>query len=247
MKKVYIALIIIVIIWKMFLTPKQIRSDVPYKFIYNAKILGSASTKKLPMLILLHGAGAHEKDLISALTANRFDVPVRVIAFRGPLRCGFGYRWAYGKGKTNEEATLAHDTVLRDVGFSIAQSTEELMKKFPTKGKPFVFGFSEGASIAYYLAVNHPDKFTAIFASSGELPKQFFPESVDGDEMPPVHVYHGKNDSIISIGSARRTVSGLECFSDNIYFSDYDTGHTFTRAAVDDMENNISEYVTLMD
>ncbi|MBU1043143.1 MAG: hypothetical protein KJ915_01940 [Candidatus Omnitrophica bacterium] len=242
MRNFLIMLICIGVFWQIFLTPPQIKSDVPYKLKYKQEVFGSTSTKKLPMIILLHGSGANEKDIIKGLSENRFDIPIRGISLRGPLNSGLGFRWAYGTGKTYAEASLAHDKVLRDVGFSIAQSTDELLKKFPTVGKPFVFGFSEGASIAYYLAVNYQDKFSAVFVCSGELTHQFFPESIDTD-LPPIHVYHGKNDSVISISSAKRTISDIGRFSDEIYLLEYDTGHSMTRSAVDDMENNILEYV----
>lgn len=243
MKKFLIVLILIFIGWKLFLSPKQIHSAVPYKLIYREKLFGNPRTKELPMLIVLHGAGANEKDPIQYLDDNNFDIPVRVIAFRGPIRYSLGYRWAYGTGKTQEEAELAHDKMLRDVGLSIALSTDELTRRYPTTGKPFIFGFSEGATLAYYLGTNYPEKFAAIFAASGELSSLFIPNEKKTD-LPPIHGYHGINDEVIPLGIAQGTISAIKRISDKVYFTQYDAGHTVPRSALDDIKNNIKMYVS---
>ena len=96
--------------------------------------------------------------------------------------------------------------------------------------------------LAYYLAVNHPNNFSAVFVCSAKLDSNFFPDEVGGT-IPPIHAYHGKNDNIIPLSGAKKTVREIEAFSDSVYLQEYDNGHGMTRAAVDDMENKIIEYI----
>jgi hypothetical protein len=54
--------------WKFWTGPSQIRADVPYPLsyplTYRTHVVGQAdSGDRLPLLIVLHGAGAHEEDL----------------------------------------------------------------------------------------------------------------------------------------------------------------------------------------
>jgi len=63
---VFIFLIALVLFagWKFWTGPSQIRADVPYPLTYRTHVVGQAdSGDRLPLLIVLHGAGAHEEDL----------------------------------------------------------------------------------------------------------------------------------------------------------------------------------------
>ncbi|MCP5067481.1 MAG: hypothetical protein GY946_13030, partial [bacterium] len=157
--------------WKLFLAPSRIQVDVPYPLQYRTQIVGAASgADRLPLLIALHGAGANEKDLDGVFAD--FTTPVRVVSFRGPERSGSGYVWSRGQGATQQEAKAEQEQMFREVADSIALGATEIAARFSTEGKPMVFGFSRGASMAWYLGAHHPERFDAIFAVAGELDEE---------------------------------------------------------------------------
>ncbi len=221
--------------------PLRIRTDVPYQLCYREEVFSDTEEKRLPMVVVLHGTGSNEKDFLKFLHEKEVTAPIRIISLRGPLRYSLGYRWVYGKGEDAKEAQEKHDIMLQEVCTSIAGSIDELMKKYPTVGRPYVLGFSRGAMLAYYLGVNHPEKFEGVFAISGQLSPKFIPKKRK-KMLPPIHGYHGVNDDLVSIGGGRRTVADIKKISGKVYFKEHREGHTVPKDVLDDILRNIKKY-----
>ncbi|MCB0384611.1 MAG: dienelactone hydrolase family protein [Bdellovibrionales bacterium] len=212
-----------------------------YQLEYISKIHGDASQQALPMVIILHGAGADEKDLLNVFSHT--DVPLRVVSFRGPAKFQRGYTWAKGDGTSKLAAQADYQDQFRLVGKAIAYSTEELKKKYRTRGKPFVFGFSMGASMALYLAVHYSDYFGGVFSVGGSLaPDLLTPEGNSPIVITaPVFAYHGKSDQIIPFADARASAAKIGEFSRDVVFRDFDGGHIIPPSVVVDVGLKMKE------
>ena len=212
-----------------------------YQLEYLSKIHGEATRQALPMVIVLHGAGADEKDLLNVF--DHTDVPLRVISFRGPAEFQRGYTWAKGDGTNKMAAQADYQDQFRMVGKAIAYSTEELKKKYRTRGKPFVFGFSMGATMALYLALHYSDYFAGIFTVGGSLPPEFFTNEGASPIVisSPIYAYHGKNDQIIPFADARASVLKIGELSRDVTFRDFDGGHTIPPNVVVDVGLKMKE------
>lgn len=223
--------------WKLFLAPSQIKVDVPYPLKYRTQVVGQAtSSERLPLLIVLHGAGANEKDLDGVFAD--FTYPVRIASFRGPERSGSGYVWSRGQGATRKEAEAVHDQMFREVADSIALGATEIATRFPTEGRPMVFGFSRGASLAWYLGAHHPERFDAVFAVAGELDEAFL-AGLAPTRRPPFFAYHGRADRVIGMRSGRRTAEAIEGLAGHVSFQEFDAGHTVPPSVREDVERQI--------
>ena len=89
-----------------------------------------------------------------------------------------------------------------------------------------LMGFSQGAVMAYALALLFPEKIGKVAALAG-----FIPASWKNDTHQPLlsgktfFVAHGKKDEIVPIEKAQQTVSWLENHGAVVEFCEADIGH----------------------
>ncbi len=114
-----------------------------------------------PLIVVLHGSGADENDMIS-LWPQLPDTLV-VVSPRAPFAdAGGGYRW-YRKGKT-EAADIRFS---RD---SIDALVDDAVKQFHADPKRiFLAGFSQGAVMVYQIVLREPGRFHGAGVLSGSL------------------------------------------------------------------------------
>ena len=113
-----------------------------------------------PLVVLLHGRGSHEREIIS-LAAHLPEGPMYA-AVRAPIAEGAGYAWFANRG----------------IGRPVAESLAETMQWFRTwldevapPGRPVVVvGFSGGAAFAGGLVLAHPARYAAAAILYGTLP-----------------------------------------------------------------------------
>ena len=119
-------------------------------------------TKKVPTLMLLHGYGSNEKDLISLVPAMQMFLPgiiAKVIAVRAshptPGRPR-GYSWFPGSVMTQPSDAAIGETADR-VAAIIRQHTSRAV----------VLGFSQGMCTAITVLRRHPELVSGLVALSG--------------------------------------------------------------------------------
>jgi phospholipase/carboxylesterase len=185
----------------------------------------AVSTPPAGMLILHHGRGADEHDLVGV--AEVLD-PVHRLAVatpRAPLRLpGMpGYHWyrvprvGYPDRPTFEAAVTAlaefHDELWETTGIA--------------PGRTIIGGFSMGAAMSYALGLSAARPVPAgILAFSGFIPTvDGWTPSLQDRAGLPVFIAHGRRDPVIAIEFAQRarellTAGGLE-----VEYREHDGGH----------------------
>lgn len=97
-----------------------------------------------------------------------------------------------------------------------------------------VGGFSQGALLAYAMAVRHPDDIVIAVPIGGRIPRALVP--VRGARTAPITALHGVEDNRISIELARDGIAALRDAGIDATLIDYPaTGHTITPAMVDEL------------
>jgi phospholipase/carboxylesterase len=182
----------------------------------------AAAGEPTGLLVLHHGRGADETDLLGL--ADHLDPERRwhVLAPRGPLMLGGpGYHWyvvprvGYPDPETFHTAYRAlaelHDKTWSRLGLGPEQTV--------------LVGFSMGSVMGYALGLG-PDRPApaGILAFSGFVP------TVEGWEpaLPrPTRVFvaHGRADPIIEVGFARRAQQLLEHAGMDVEYHEGDHGH----------------------
>jgi poly(3-hydroxybutyrate) depolymerase len=76
----------------------------------------------------------------------------------------------------------------------------------------FLVGFSGGANFAYYLGLNHPDRFRAVAAFAGSLRKlgSSVRLSVVPHEQIPVFIIHGSKDEVVDMSEGEYSKKELQ-------------------------------------
>jgi phospholipase/carboxylesterase len=174
------------------------------------------------LLVLHHGRGADETDLLGL--ADHLDPERRwhVLAPRAPLTLGGpGYHW-YVVPRVGHPDPETFRTAYR----ALAELHDETWSRLGLGAEQTVLGgFSMGSVMSYALGLG-PDRPApaGILAFSGFLP------TVEGWEpaLPrPTRVFvaHGRADPIIEVGFARRAQQLLEHAGMDVDYHEGDYGH----------------------
>lgn len=191
-----------------------------YHFLEKAPI-GNSPTA--PLLLLLHGMGADEKDLW--FIAEKAPAHCRVVSLRAPYKhVDGGYRW-FEIRYTQEGKTLNFSQALQS-----RQTILNFLESYRMKNglKPsgiYVIGFSQGAMMGFTLLSGLPEVIG--HASLGGL---IFPELIS--ELKPsalanksVFIGHGTRDAIVPVEEARKARQILQEAGLKPSYNEYAAGH----------------------
>ena len=186
----------------------------------------SSKSKKIPLLILLHGYGSDENDLFSF--AKELPKELCIISLRAPIKIiPYGYAWYNinfdeNKNKWNDtkQAKKAMNTVLDFIDRAIS------MYKID-KTNISLLGFSQGCILGLALALNNPKKFKNIIGLSGYLSKDFLNKPLKKNGYKHLNFYcsHGNSDQVIPVEWARKTPLFLKNLNINYKYSEFPVGH----------------------
>lgn len=218
--------------WKVFLASKTITVG-DLELTYVEKSYGSGEQ---PLLIVLHGAGADERNLLGVV--KEMGRPVRAISIRGPARYGRGYTWAEGSGSNQAEAQADYEQTIARVAAAVAEAAREFSREHPAAGKPALLGFSMGAKLGTYIVLHHPDTFSKAFLVSGSLEQHLMPQRVDHKDLDIVF-YHGKSDSVIGYAAGNSTYEAVKSLHRNTSFVENPGGHSIPASVIADIAERL--------
>ena len=153
-----------------------------------------------PLLLLMHGYGSHEADLLGLV--RYLPSELASVSVRAPLPAGAGYAWVpiVDPGRPDPVATQeAADAVLAWLDDAVPESTPVAL-----------LGFSQGGLMVTHLMRTRPERFFAGVVLSGFVADTV----VAGDETlaeisPPVFFGRGDRDPVITEAAFARTSEWL--------------------------------------
>jgi|SRR5579884_3873882 len=154
------------------------------------------------LLILHHGRGTDERDLLPL--ADVFDPQRRlqVITPRAPLPFGPGYRWYENVRVGHPDPPTFHASL--DL---LAELHDSLWEQYGVPpGRTLLGGFSMGAVMSYAMGLKGERPAPAgILAFSGFIPiVDGWSPALDRRQHLPVLIAHGRNDPVIGVEFGRR-------------------------------------------
>ncbi|HYH97426.1 alpha/beta hydrolase-fold protein [Hyalangium sp.] len=149
------------------------------------------------MIVTLHPMGADPLGA-EALFARYPGKARLIIPYGHPS--GGAYFWYFDKDRARGARAAAD---------RLAPLLAALTAARPTVGKPLVMGLSQGAVVAYAMALAHPESVSAIFPVSGVLPPTLLSHSQASAELPVVHAFHGVADPVFPVALARESVAEM--------------------------------------
>jgi phospholipase/carboxylesterase len=197
-----------------------------------------------PTLIALHGWGSNALDLLGLapyIAGGRF----LVLCPQGPVEVAIGAVNGYGwypltMGSAPDEAAV--DAALNET----TRFIDDALERYPVERRKLVLlGFSQGGTMAFNLAVRHPERFAALAAISTWFPEELSErvENREALERMPTLVQHGRADNMIEIARARRSVENLRALRLPLTYREYDCGHEITVDGLKDLSNFLIEKV----
>jgi len=188
-----------------------------------------------PLLVLLHGVGADERDLLPL--AEAFDPRFLCASVRGPYEAPpMGHAWYSIDWRTSPPA---HDLAeAEESRKALCALLPEVVAHHGTDpARTFLLGFSQGAALALEVALTRPDLVRgAVVHSGGALPgleaRMAPPEALAPLELL---VLHGIDDEVVPVERGRKVRDLLAPrLGERLTYREHDAGHFVTQATLDD-------------
>lgn len=156
-----------------------------------------------PVLLLLHGTGGSESDLLPL--AARLAPQAGVLSPRGPVQEHGSNRWFRRFG----EGVFDVDDVIRRAG-ELAAFLAWAREAYGIGGREVIaVGFSNGANIGLAVAILHPEALDGVVAFSGMYPLEG--HTVDADlSAADVALFNGDADPMAPPASVEQLAAVLE-------------------------------------
>lgn len=192
--------------------------------------------RSYPLVILLHGYGAHMYDLADLApmldTDNYIYVlpngPIPVIVGQGVV--GFSWRPARDDGgppEAQEAQALRVDGMLQDF-------FAEVIERYKTpRGRAALIGFSQGGTMTYNLGLARPDLFAGVAClSTGIGDQELVRSRLPAERTQPVFIGHGLQDNP---ERGRRSRAFLEEAGYTLEYHEYNMGHQIIEEELNDL------------
>ena len=181
-----------------------------------------------PLVIMLHGFGAHMGDLAGLAPALE-DKGYVYACPNAPLAFDFGGGYTgYGWMPRQNVASPEEVQAAREQSEALLEDFfDEVFEKLnTTRGRVALLGFSQGGSMTYRCGLKSPDVFAGLVALSAavfdpEILRSRLPE----DRSQPIFVAHGTGDMQIGVETARATRAFLEAEGYEPEYREYNMGH----------------------
>jgi len=192
--------------------------------------MAASSPGPHPALVLVHGRGTNEDDLLGLVPY--LDPRFLVVSVRAPLPYSGGYTW-YNLAAVGEPEP---DEFLESHA-RFGQFLDEMRSSYPVDPESiFLLGFSMGSVMSLALALCRPSEFRGVVAHSGYLPEHsaldFKWERLGGCRF---YVAHGTLDPVIPIRFGRRAQALLKEQGADLTYREYPIGHTVSEESISDI------------
>lgn len=223
-----------------FYGPKSFSTNYGFDLKYAQEVYGlKNSNSSLPMIILLHGAGADEKDLLPLMKSfsHQSALDLRVISFRGPFKKGHGYDWA------NSISEQHFQTSMQEVASGLAASIIKLVDKYPPQGLPILIGFSRGAELALFLGAKYSQQFSSVISLGGYLRGFEMSQILEISDQTKFLMLHGEQDLIMDYRKAKNTELYFKEKAASIEFLSYPAKHQISQSMQRDLARKLNEII----
>lgn len=194
--------------------------------------------KAAKVLVLLHGVGSNEKNLIEV--GKQMANDRIVISLRAPLTLG-PESFAWFQVQFTPGGPIHNWPQAKSSLVEIEKALHDISKKTGTAAKDIsVFGFSQGAIMTIGLALSSEIRLEKYTAASGRTLPEF---AEAGRKMSPselghrkINVVHGIYDSKLPISMARATDKILRSLKLDLTYKEYSAEHEIPNTLIEDLK-----------
>jgi len=182
----------------------------------------------MPTLILLHGRGADEEDLVGL--SQVLDGRLLIISARAPFEYAYGgYTW-YEVGSIGTPEPVMFRTSCEKLHRFIT----DVRSSYPVDpSRVFLLGFSMGCVMSFAMALTAPELMRGVSANSGYIPEGTYLE-FRWRELQNVAFFitHGTMDPVIPVDFARRARTLFRQSTAQVEYREYPVGHQLSDSGI---------------
>ena len=205
-------------------------SQLPLALIHRVRSPQSGSGAGSPCLILLHGVGANEANLIDF--AQQQDPRLTVILARAPITLGPDmYGWF------NVTFTASGPVIYAEQAEQSRRILLNFIDALPAAygvdpGRIWIAGFSQGGIISASVGLTRPDKVAGFGILSGRILPEIAPLIAGAEALAALTAFvsHGVHDGKLSIEFARAAQRLLTEKEVKLSYAEYEAGHELNAA-----------------
>jgi phospholipase/carboxylesterase len=185
--------------------------------------------KNPPLLVLLHGEGGNEKELLDLF--QEVDDRFVIVSLRAPfIQLENKYLW-YSTSRSNDNY-IANPAQLEYSRLHIISDVQRLIAKHSCdQNQVYYFGFGQGGVMAIDILLTVPDRVAGVAV----LNSHFLPEL--RASMPPgekianksILICHGKYNQIIPIEMGRKLKYELSTLPVVVDYQEFEIGHFYSK------------------
>jgi phospholipase/carboxylesterase len=182
-------------------------------------------------LVVLHGYGADERDLLPL--GHELDPRFRVVSLQGPIALGGPMRAWFNLSQDAHGRISFDPEEARAAVRSVLAAVEEIAAESP---KPFLLGFSQGAGLALGVALLRPELTAGVLSLSGVVRALEEQDHAPAEKLRgyPVFAAHGTEDPLIPIVLGRKLRDELTALGMDVEWHEYPMPHMVSLEEIED-------------
>lgn len=198
---------------------------------------------RAPLLILLHGYGSNEDDLMSL--APYLDPRFDVISVRAPHVLGAG-SYAWFPIVWDETGIFVEPAeVVAAIQPAVAFVEQAIAAYGADPQHTLLLGFSQGATTSAGVLLRRPDLVAGAALMSGFVPAELAAPGVALDGKP-VLITHGLFDDIVPVRMGRAARDLFASLGASVTYHEYPMGHQITDACLEDTDRWMTDWLAAL-
>jgi phospholipase/carboxylesterase len=194
---------------------------------------GGSKTRNHPALMLLHGRGTNEDDLLEL--ADYLDPRFFLVSVRAPFRYeegSGGYTWY-----DVQDVGIPHAAQFEESYNRLAQFVLDVNQNYPVDPRRmFMLGFSMGSIMSLALSLTKPELIRGVVAHSGYIPESTSLQFAwDRLQYLSLFIAHGVDDPVIPVRLGRRAHDLLSKTQADLTYKEYPIAHSMSEQSVSDL------------
>jgi predicted esterase len=189
-----------------------------------------------PLVIGLHGFGSNAERFLTNFNAfanPQFIYAVPQAPYISPQPDYIGYSWIlFDTGNLEMEFQTMQNSI------DYVLQVEELVRQRANVSETYLLGFSQGGTLAYRLALAHPDQYAGLAAIAAPLDEYYAtPDAMAALAGLRLFIAHGTDDDALPIDYSIAARDAFIANGNDVEYFEYEGKHSFDAAVLQLIED----------